>query len=185
MMNLQDHLSKKKTAILKRWFNKILETYPPETQEFLRRQKDPFANPVGGAISQGIEGLYEAILKDTSPTGVSSFLDQIIRIRAIQEFSASEAVGFVFSLKEAVREELNKEIGDISVARELSALESRIDELALLSFDIYMQCREKLYEIKSNEIRNRTFMLLEKSDYVSRTSEQEEVPERGNNSCST
>jgi hypothetical protein len=179
-MNLQDHLLKKKTAILKRWFNKVIETYPPDTSRFLRKEKDPFANPVGGAISQGIEGLFETVLKGSSPMEAPPFLDQVIRIRAIQEFSPSEAVGFVFSLKKAIREELKHEIGDSSISKELSALESTIDELALLSFDIYMQCREQLYAIKSNEIRNRAFMLLEKSDYVSGTPEAEGPPEHGN-----
>ncbi len=184
-MNLQDHLSRKKTAILKRWFKKILDTYPADTARFLKSQKDPFANPVGSAISQGIEGLYEGLVQGKVPAESSSFLDNIIRIRAIQEFSPSGAIGFVFSLKEAIREELKNEIGDGRFSHEVLALESRIDALALLSFDIYMKCREKLYELKSNEIKNRTFMLLERSEYVSRIPEHERVPESGKDNGST
>lgn len=184
-MNLQDHLSKKKAAILRRWFKKILETYPADTSRFLKREKNPFANPVGSAISQGIEGLYEGLVRGTASAEASSFLDNIIRIRAIQEFSPSEAIGFVFSLKEAIREELKNEIGDKPFSNELLTFEARIDELALLSFDIYMKCREKLYELKSNEIRNRTFMLLERSEYVSGISEHDGVPESGKDNGST
>jgi hypothetical protein len=38
---------------------------------------------------------------------------------------------------------------------ELSALETRIDRLALLAFDCYMKCREKIYEIRLGELRRR------------------------------
>ena len=183
-MNLQDLLARRKTAILKRWFNKILKTYPADTSKFLKNVRDPFANPVGNTISQGIEGLYEGLIGGTTSEEASSFLDHIIRIRAIQEFSPSEAVGFVFFLREAIREELKKEAGDGHISKELSALDLRIDELALLSFDIYMKCREKLYEIKSNELRNRTVKLLERSDYVSDISEHDGDSESGNNNGS-
>ena len=184
-MTLQDLLVQKKTAILKRWFNKIIKTYPPDASKFLKDVRDPFANPVGSAVSQGIEGLYTGLVEGTTSEEASSFLDHIIRVRAIQEFSPSEAVGFVFFLREAIREELKKEAGDERISRELSALDSRIDGLALLSFDIYMKCREKLYELKSNELRNRTLKLLERSDYVSGISEQDEDSESGNNNGST
>ena len=184
-MNLQDLLSRHKETILKRWFKKILETYPSDTSAFLKREKDPFANPVGGTISKGIEGLYEALIEGADPADASSFLDQIIRIRAIQDFSPSEAIGFVFFLKKAVKDELGKEVLDDRISSDMSALESRIDDLALLSFDIYMECREKLYELKTNDVRNRAFVLLEKTGYVSRISEPEENPENDNNGSST
>jgi hypothetical protein len=184
-MKVQELLARRKTAILKRWLNKILETYPPDTSKFLKNVRDPFANPVGNTISQGIEGLYEGLVEGTTSEEASSFLDHIIRIRAIQEFSPSEAVGFVFFLRDAIREELKKEIRGGHISHDLSALDSRIDELALLSFDIYMKCREKLYELRSNELRNRTIKLLERSDYVSGVSEEDGDSESGNNNGST
>ena len=184
-MNLKDLLLKNRAAILERWFRLIIETYPSETSKFLKSQKDRFANPVGAAISEGIEGLYEHLLGESDPVEVSSFLDRIIRIRAIQDFAPSQAVAFVVFLKKAIREQLGKEIRDKTVADELLAVESRIDDLTLLSFDIYMNCREKVYEIKANEIRNRTFTLLERADLVSEIPEQEPDLEDSNNNSST
>jgi hypothetical protein len=184
-VNLQEHLVNRKPAILKRWFNRILATYPADTSRFLQKEKDPFANPVGNTISDGISGLYEDLLSGPPSGEVAPFLDQIIRIRAIQDFSASEAVGFIFFLKQAIREELGREVAEESIGRELLNLESRIDELALLAFDIYMKCREKIYEIKSNEIRNRTIKLLERSTYVEGIPEDAGDSERDNDNGST
>ncbi len=52
------------------------------------------------------------------------------------------------------------------MAEELAALESRIDDMALLAFDLFMGCREKIYELRANEVRNRTVRLLKKADLI-------------------
>ena len=47
--------------------------------------------------------------------------------------------------------------------------ESRIDKLAFLAFDIYMKCREKVYEIRVNEIkseRENAIKLLERASLM-------------------
>lgn len=172
-MKLENLLLQKRAVILKRWFHLILETYPPQTAKFLKSQKDRFANPVGYAISCGIEGIFDQLCQGIDSDKASSFLDKIIRVRAIQDFSPSQAIAFIFLLKKVIRQELESEIRENGVSEELLALESRIDDLAFLSFDIYMQCREKLYEIKVNEIRTRTHRLLKRANMICDISEQE------------
>ena len=163
---LERILAEKKSSILRRWFELILETYPADTQRFLKTQKDQFANPVGGTISRGIEALYEEILRRGELERVAPFLDAIIRVRAVQDFSPSQAVRFVFLLKRVVREAMAEERQEPRVAEELAGFESRIDDMALLSFDLFMGCREKLYELRANEVRNRTVRLLKKADLI-------------------
>ena len=109
-MNLKNHLIAKKSAILKKWFDAVADTYPDNTSSFLKKQKAQFTNPVGYTLAEGLEGLFESLLKGMIPDTVKTFLDSIIRIRAIQEFTASEAVSFVFLLKKIVRQELGNEI---------------------------------------------------------------------------
>ena len=95
------------------------------------------------------------------------FLDSIVRIRAVQDFSPSEAVSFIFQLKSAVRQELGSElVTQADIARDLAVFESAIDDLALFSFDIYMKCREKIYDLKANEARNMTFRLLQQARLI-------------------
>lgn len=179
---------KKRSAILQRWFDVIVETYPVDTSSFLKSQQDRFANPVGAAISQGIEGIFDEILHQGMDTEkVSAFLDNIIRIRAVQDFSPSDALAFIFLLKKVVREEIKKELHESHIADELLTFESNIDDLALLSFDIYMKCREKVYEIKANEAKNGTFRLLQRANLIcdpELNSGQEHEPDSGEGSIS-
>ncbi len=163
-MGLKNILSDKRSAVLKRWFDKIVETYPQDASGHLRKQKAQFANPVGYTITEGIEGLYESLLTGLIPDEVATLLDGIVRIRAVQDFTPSEAVSFIFMLKKAVREELRQEISQQAVSsEELTAFEATVDDLALYAFDLYMKCREKIYEIKANEARSATFRLLQKA----------------------
>jgi hypothetical protein len=162
-MNLENLLLQKKTAILEQWYHLIVESYPADTQSFLRRQKDRFDNPVAYEFRQGIEGIYEALVHGMDRDSICSFLDRIISIRAIQEFPPSAATAFIFLLKKAIRNTLEKEILEDGISHELIERESRIDGLALLCFDIYMKRREKIYEIKVNEIKNRASGLLRKA----------------------
>jgi len=179
-VKLKSLLSQKRSTILKRWFDVVVETYPPETASFLKKQKNRFANPVGSAILQGIEDLFEELIHGISHERVSTYLDNIIRIRAVQDFSPSQAISFIFLLKKVIREELEKDIRENGLSEELFTLESRIDDLALLSFNIYMQCREKIYEIKANELNNQTYTLLKRAKLIVDLEEQESGPREGN-----
>ena len=172
-MKIEKYLFQKKKAILKKWFQLILNTYPEEAAQFMNREKDPFDNPVGSTIGKGIEDLFEALQRKIDPKTVSSSLDRIIRIRAIQDFSPSQAINFIFILKDVLREELKSELQDANILKEVFELESRIDELALIAFDIFMKCREKIYELKANEIKNRYFRLLQRANLLTEVPEQE------------
>jgi hypothetical protein len=166
-MNLKEHLAEKKSAILKSWFNLIAETYPGDTSNFLKKQKAQFTNPVGYTLAEGTEGLFEGLLKGVLPDEVARFLDSIVRLRAIQEFAPSEAVAFIFQLKKVIRGELGEEIlRQEGIAGELAVFESAIDDLALFAFDLYVKCREKIYELKANEARSMTFRLLQQARLI-------------------
>ncbi len=162
-MQLTTHLSEKKSTILGRWLTMIFESYPPQTAIFLRKEKNRFDNPVGYRIAEGLEGLYDALIQDFDRERVLTFLDEIIRIRALQDFSPSQALAFIFLLKNVVRQELAKEITSENLAEELLDLESRIDGMALLGFDVYVKRRDKLNEMKVGEMKSRISGFLRKS----------------------
>ncbi len=164
-MVLEHLLPQKRAAILERWFQLVLETYPTETSGFLKQENDRFANPVGYTISQELETLYDELLQEMNSDKLAACLDNIIRIRAVQDFSPSQTIALIFLLKKAIREELASEITENRVFEELLKFESRIDKLVLLAFDIYMKCREKVFEIRVNEVkaeRERVLKLLER-----------------------
>jgi hypothetical protein len=83
---------------------------------------------------------------------VCSALEEIVKIRSIQDFTPAQALSFVFSLKQVIREELKGEL-DAARLAELVQFEAQIDQLALFAFDVYVKCRERLYEIRVSEVK--------------------------------
>jgi hypothetical protein len=64
----------------------------------------------------------------------------------VQDFRPSEALRFIFDLREVVAE----------VTCSLpQALDSRIDELALTAFDQYVACRDQIAGLREKELRFR------------------------------
>ena len=61
-MNFKDLLIEKKSAIVKKWFDLIIETYPSDPSNYFKKQTNPFLNPVGHTISEGIDGLFDELL---------------------------------------------------------------------------------------------------------------------------
>jgi hypothetical protein len=163
-MKLENLLAEKRSAIIKKWRNAIIETYPDETQRFIRKEKDRFSNPVGLIIEKEIETLYDEVTGAGDREKIASCLDNIIRVRAVQDFIPSQAIAFVLQLKSLVREEVKEKGLENGQASELEALENRIDDMVLQAFDIYSQCRKKIYEIRVNEVRNQVGKLLERAN---------------------
>lgn len=163
---LKDLLEKKRSELVSKWFDEILNTYPNDPSGMLRNQKDRFQNPVGNTISYGVENLFEALLEEKDLAEGMPFLDDVIRVRAVQDFSPSKAMSFVFMLKKVIREELGKEIRQNQIYEELLKFESKIDDLALFAFDIYSSCREQINELKTDELKRMTFTLLKKANLM-------------------
>jgi hypothetical protein len=157
---LADHLLRHKAALLEEWWRSLLASYPPDTACFLARQKDPFANPVGQTMAPALARLLDLLIEGAGEDDLKAPLDEIIRIRAVQDFSAGQAVCFLFALKDLIRHKLPAAI-DVQEGP-LRDLERRIDRAGLLAFDLYMSCRERIYEIRASELRNRTALLLKR-----------------------
>jgi hypothetical protein len=156
-MVLKNLLVEKREIILDCWLKSVLETYPEQSAVFLTQNRDRFQNPIRYNIAEGIKLLYDQLTADIIPEKNAVPLDDIIRIRSIQTFLPSQAVAFVFQLKNIIREQLAGEIEKDNLGRELHELETKIDRLALRAFDNYMECREKLHEIRIREIRQSIF----------------------------
>ena len=146
--------------VLGRWIEVAIDDYPEETGKFLRTQSDRFANPVGASLREGLSELLDGVFRGVEPDDLTSALDRVIRVRAVQEFSPSAAVGFVFDLKDLLREVAKGAGAD--AAGSLYALDDRIERLGLHAFDVYMSCREQMWSIRMQEIRNQSLGILER-----------------------
>ncbi|UCF82440.1 MAG: RsbRD N-terminal domain-containing protein [Desulfobacteraceae bacterium] len=172
-MSLKNILSDKRSIILKQWCELTVGTYPSDSQRFIRKEKDQFANPVGNIIAHELEALFDELIKDGDNDKIMSCLENIIRIRAVQDFKPSQAIGFVLQLKGLIRGALGPKAPLNGLSDEFQLFENRIDEIGLLAFDIYSQCRQKIYEIRVNEVKNHLGKLLKRANLTFEIPEQE------------
>lgn len=164
-MGLRNLLENKKSSIVNKWFEFVTDTYAPDAALFFKNQRDGFLNPVGGTTRDILEKLFEAILEKADADGIAVTIEPLIKIRAVQNFSPSQAVGFLFVLKTIIRKELKKELKKIN-PEELVSIDARIDSLALIGFDIFMQCREKIYDLKTNTERSKIYTAFARAGLI-------------------
>jgi len=156
----ESELIRYRDEILRCWLDDVIAEYPADTAGFLRAQPDRFANPVGASLREGLAELLDGMLGGVEPEELTPALDRVIRVRAVQEFSPSAAVGFVFRLKRLVREVVGTD--GAGAADVLDEFDRRIEGLGMCAFDVYMRCREQMWKIRAQEIRNQSVGILER-----------------------
>ena len=151
-MNLHEALAENKVVIAEKWLDAVLSSYHEDGAQFFKRQKDQFANPLGHNARTGLEKAVERLAAGKSWELPSEFA-QFIKLRAVQSFSPSEAVAFIYDLKRIIVKECGK---DLLVANfsEWLEIEAELDKLALRTFELYAADRELIYKIKVQEFKS-------------------------------
>ncbi len=163
-MTLRGLLREKKAAIVERWLDESLAGYPADASSFFRRETDPFTNPVGHALREGTQVIFENLLGEMDADEICRHLHEIIRIRAVQDFTPSQAVSFVFLLKKAIRIEIDHALSDARLVTELTGIDAQVDQIALFAFDIYSRCREQISELRINEVKRSVSAVMNRLD---------------------
>ncbi|WP_432738436.1 RsbRD N-terminal domain-containing protein [Maridesulfovibrio sp. FT414] len=158
-MSLVQKLSERKKDLAAKWFELVLSTYPRETQAVWKSNNDKFTNPVGITIKKVTGELYDLILQWKSADEIAKSLDELIRIRAVQDFAPSKALSFVFLFKKLLRDEFMDELRQEGKLDELLAFEARIDNLGLIAFDIYTKNRDLITQMRIEEVKRSHHML--------------------------
>ncbi len=156
---LRELLAQKKGPVVEKWIKAIQKSYPPETAQFLKSQKNRFANPIGSSIQESVWPLYDQLTGEPDPEITKKHLDILIRVRAVQDFTPAAAVHIIFELKKIIRKELLKEVKKNRLLDSYLEFESKMDRFALLAFDVFMECREKVWQIKRNDLLKRPYIL--------------------------
>ena len=138
-----------KHAILQDWLAQAAHTWPEQMAQTLLDVRDPFHNAVGCALREALPELLDAVLADEWPQGTGAALDRLVRIRAVQDFTASQAVSFLLLLKPVLRTRLGGCV---------ETLEGRVDRLLLMAFDLFTGCREQARQIQLDEARRRVYL---------------------------
>ena len=166
-MQLKQALEKSKAKFITQWFEKTIATYPADTTKILGKDADRFDNPVGAVTRETLEDVFNHILDGCTLDSLETKLDPVIRIRAVQSFTAADAVSFVFALK-PIGEQLLPE----SLILDFHRL---VDQIALAAFNRLMQCKEEVFLLKATESKRRIHRAFERAGLVAELSEEELV----------
>ena len=172
-MGLDERIKRKKSHIVNTWFDLVMQSYPPDTAQFYKGQTDPFANPVGAATKKGLDNIFDEILGNMDHKTLVDSLDAIIRIRAIQNFTPSDALAFIPELKKILRKTFSRELKTIPQLEALYQIESKIDQLTMIAFDIYLQCREKIYALKVSTEKEKIYKAFARAGLITEAFEEE------------
>ncbi|NOX26436.1 MAG: hypothetical protein GXP59_10075 [Deltaproteobacteria bacterium] len=151
-MILREALAENRVIIAEKWLDSILTSYHEDGARFFKKQKDRFANPLGYNARMGAERTVERLaageVSDLPPE-----LVQFIKLRAVQTFKPSEAIGFMYELKQISAKVCGMDLMAANFS-EWQAIEADIDKLALQAFDLFMADRELIYKIKLEEFKS-------------------------------
>lgn len=158
-MALKTLLAEQRHDIVDNWVKQVLATYSLDAAQIFHRQKDRFANPIGYNVKAGLTELYDSLIGD-KVTELGKQMEELVKVRAVQQFQPSDSVAFVFLIKGIVRQFAEKlkvepEPGD------LFAFDGRVDIMALQIFDCYMGCRERLHQIRIGELESNRHILTD------------------------
>jgi hypothetical protein len=159
-MSLKTLLQEQRHDIIDSWVKLVLSTYSPDAAEIFHRKKDRFANPIGYNVKAGLAECYESLTGDGEPE-LGKQMEELVKVRAVQQFKPSEAIAFVFLIKDVVRrfaEKLKTELD----SSDLLIFDGRVDKMALLVFDGYMGCRERLHQVRIRELESNRHILTDR-----------------------
>ena len=151
LMTLNDLLSEKRAIILQRWFDRILEDYPLESQAFFRENKSPYSNPIGFALRRGMEGVIDYLLRPATVEEARAILEPVMKVRAVENLPPFQGGKFFLPLREIFGEIMKEAKTKDLPGREWLDLNSQISQLALLGMNLYSECREKVNQLRITE----------------------------------
>lgn len=154
-VDAREILRNHKNEAISKWVDAVFATYPLETTGFLRTKNDPFTNPVANMTRQAAVAIYDALAgEEVDETEVKAAVERFVKLRAVQKFNPGESLAVFYLMKPVLREVLLEEMVDANLLDEYLAIESRLDTIALLAFDIYAKARDTLAESRIKEIKS-------------------------------
>ena len=102
-------------------------------------------------IRDGLSRIFELLCQEAEEEAYIRPMDQIVRIRAVQEFAVLQAVVPFLELRWVVREVLADNPSFNLPADQLQHFDCATKRVALIAFDLYCRCREQLYRTRYSD----------------------------------
>ncbi len=151
-MKLEEALHNNRYKIVDKWVEYTLETY--KASQFFTREKDSFANPIGGTVRDSLKKIFSLLTQNQETSAYKEPLSRLMHLRSVQEFTPSQAVAPLNAVKHITRDVLAADKETKALVAELYDFEFCVDLAVLAAFDLFVECREKIYKIRIDEIKS-------------------------------
>ena len=151
---------KNKEWILEKWLDRRLSMFSNQKRSLIKTQMNQFQNPIRHEIHGGLKMILENFEEENEK--FNEAVEQICRVMAIQEFPPSKAISFFYELKEIVHDKVKK-TEHLLTSEEFVKFNSDIEKMTFRAFDCYCKHREKIYQLKVDESKNKAYMLIKKA----------------------
>jgi len=158
-MDLAEGFRNHREKIVNKWVEYTLSTYG--ASGFFIKERDKFANPVGGNVREALGKMFPLLTKGAESSEHQLYLDQIISIRSIQEFTPAQALAPLNAVKHITREVFLADKERAHLVAELYDFEFAVDLVVLAAFDTYMHFRERIYKVRIAEIKSGSHILTD------------------------
>lgn len=168
-MTLTEFAKENKEVLLQKWVDVFYNAYPLGSTGFVRTSTDEFTNPIGLITQKSLDVLFDAVIGlDVEPKAVHDALDKLIQLRAVQDMSPSKAVGPLAQIKLILKQDPfqaclkeNKDSRRLSfLFEDFFIVEARVDSLILMALDLYSRDREKIFNLRVEEIHRNQSQLV-------------------------
>jgi hypothetical protein len=129
---------------------------------------DPFCDPVRATYYDCVPKLIEWVVDGEDTEEVKESLMSIIRIRSVQTYTPSETISFVLALRWIFRDTVYTALDEDDREGLFLLFESRIDGLLLMALDCYVQCHDKIGQIRVNEAKAERDRLMKLVKFMGR-----------------
>lgn len=150
---LSDILQHQEADILSTWLQEQLSGgFRQRTlikEDELRAQSKEFLSLLGRAVTEDAS----LDLQQPAWNSIRDFLANLVKSRGVQGFTSSEVATFVFSLKRPIFTLLRKELKTAdSLADQIWAVTAWLDEMGLLTTELFMKAREEVIVRQQHEM---------------------------------
>lgn len=168
-MTLSELAKENKEILLQKWMDVFYNAYPLGSTGFVRTSKDEFTNPIGIITEKSLDVLFDAVIGlEVEPQNVHEAIDKLIQLRAVQDMSPSKAVGPLAQIKLILKDgpfqaclKENKDSRRLPyLFEDFFIVEARVDSLILMALDMYSRDREKIFNLRVEEIHRNQSQLV-------------------------
>lgn len=161
-----------KSNILDEWYKCMVSSlYNSDETNYIMNEKDSFINPSGFILRAALTDIFEYLFEEKELDKIDVSLEKFTKLLALKGNDAEQILAPLFLLKSKIITIIESLYSSDKGYNEISKTLSRFDSIILRVFNFYLKAREKIYEIRVNEVKRLTFSLLRANNLI------EKIPE--------